>query len=127
MGIKEIISEQRDHIVFGGLLIGILEILEMLPHQKEILGFEIKYFYLGAILFTGYVFHTYHRESDIGPNINRTVSPRNLNNPKHIKNLKQQFGSQQFQHKKQGTETPKMDTTTRVEPSEAMWDQFEKG
>lgn len=90
MDIIRTLKENKQYVVLGGLLVGVLYLLGVIPETIKAFGDNTKYLYVGLIVIAGYVYWRFHWEER--PTFERTVTPRNLSNQEYLHDIERQRG-----------------------------------
>ena len=115
----------RIPVIIIGYAVGVLYILEFLPHTTDFgdLQNNVRFIYIALIAFSIYTFHTFYGFSG-GIKVQRTVPERQLSDPRVVKDIAQQRGTQ---YGPQRPSTPQMSSQGSMpNPDRKIWDTFKK-
>lgn len=95
--LMELLLKNRDYIIIGSFVVGLLYVMGFLPPTSEFLslGDNIVYVYAAALVLGGYLFFDgYFGKSPLKKNFNiqRTVPVRDLSDPSFKRNVERQRG-----------------------------------
>lgn len=126
MEIKAKLNQYKGHIIFAGLLIAALCLLDWLPKTLLVLDEKMaKYVYYVVVALALYVYYEFHwsgRQYGLKSGIKRSVSPRNLSSPSYLKKLSGQRG--EVTPKRPPISQPTGDYNRA--PSQSIFEKFKK-
>ena len=124
MSFKEVISKYKNYLVLGGLGVGALSFLNVLPEQLPIVKSSTNLFYVGLILFSGYVFFSFFMSNTSGVIFERSVPSRNLGSSNVFrKDIARQRGRVHAPVVKRSV----VDDEGNVKPSNSILNKFNSG